>query len=254
VCHSHTHYFDKPDEWKKKYLGSIWDTPVPHVINHVETVLRYGAIEVTKEDTQAIAYKGYSWFLLILIARYTPAFCRQWNDKLWTQTVSRIWLRHDQLGPVKVRFEDLWCMIQGDPLYEWLLAFGIFPIRWRNEYTRDEWMYLTLKLLSFDTENKILTSPDLEKGLAQGTKVYKFLPALYSLFEDGTFTSTILDARLALYKKHIDGVNVSSFRDELLAVAWEPSRVVEWCADFEGELKDEGRRCVKRKVPHVASS
>jgi hypothetical protein len=89
-------------------------------------------------------------------------------------------------------------------------------------------------LLILGDADEILTDPQLTlETLSLARRVD--LSILNSMIDEGEILNLLLAERAALYEKCVRGVGVAAFREELLAVAWEPSRVMDWCADFDGD-------------------
>jgi len=248
TCRHHVTFFDSPG-WIKKFLGHVWHNHVlsfiPH--RHVEYVLSSGAVQVTEEDVAAIEMKGYTWYLYVLLARHVPGLCRSWNTALCEKAQEMIWRRVDSIGPLTLTYADLGHTLSGKSRLlpaELFLCLGFFPQYSRPELSRDSWLTAICLILLLGPGEEILTSPYLESCLemmkGRYAKTFK-LPILESLLEDGSLAKQLLTARADLYEKRIRAVSVSTFREELLAVAWEPSRVLAWCADFDGDAS-----CVKR--------
>ena len=248
TCRHHDTLFDGAG-WIKKFLGHVWHnrelTFIPH--RHVEYVLSSGAVQVTEADVAAIEVKGYTWYLYVLLARHVPGVCRQWNTALCEKAQEMIWRRVDSIGPLTLTYADLGNTLhgqcRGDQSIELFLCLGFFPQYSRPELSRESWLTAICLILLLGPGEEILTSPYLESCLEmmKGRYTRFKLPILESLLQDGSLAKQLLDERAALYEKCIRGVSVSTFRDELLAVTWEPSRVLDWCADFDGDAS-----CVKR--------
>ena len=239
TCQHHQHFFDG-DTWKNKYLGAIWCNRefwrIPH--RHVEYVLSSGAVKITKADVDFIGSIGCTWYLYVLFARHVPELRRSWNPVLCDRAQEMIWRRMDSVGPVTVTYADLGLTIREEYVEEFILCLRYFPVYAKPEPSRDEWLTAVCLLLMVGPGEEILTSPQLEPLLARALELRgRTLPILDSLIADGTLVAQLLEARAALYATRVHSVNVNAFREELLAVAWEPLRVLDWCADFDGEFK-----------------
>ena len=223
-----------------KYLGAIWYNRefwrIPYL--HVEYVLSSGAVKITKADVDFIGPMGCTWYLYVLFARHVPELRRSWNPTLCDRAQEMIWRHIDSIGPVTVTYADLSLTIQEEYADEFMLCLRCFPVYARPEPTRDEWLSAACLILLLGPGEEILSSPRLESVLAGALPQSRgrTLPILESLLADGTLAKQLLEARAALYEKRIRAVNGDSFREELLATAWEPSRLA-WCVDFEGDFK-----------------
>ena len=235
TCRHHQHFFDG-DTWKKKYLGAFWYNrelwQIPH--HHIEHVLSSGAVTITKADVDFISPVGGTSYLYILFARHVPELRRSWNPNLCNRAQEMIWRHIDSIGPVRLTYADLGFTIRGEYAEEFIRCLQRFPIYARPEPSRDEWLSAVCLILMVGPGEEILTSPTLESAILGTYTGYK-LPILEALITDGTLTKQLLDARADLYAKRIRGVNLDAFREELLSVAWHPSRAMDWCIDFEGE-------------------
>ena len=236
TCRHHQHFFDG-DTWKKKYItGSIWHRrevwQIPH--HHIEHVLSSGAVRITKSDVECIESKGCTWYLYVLFARHVPELRRSWNPSLCDKAQEMIWRRIDSIGPVSLTYIDLGLTIRDESAEEFIRCLQRFPVYARPEPSRDEWLSAVCLILIVGPGEEILTSPHLEKVLT-GPFLRCNLPILEAMLIDGTLAKQLLDARADLYAKRIRGVNLDAFREELLSVAWHPSRAMDWCIDFEGE-------------------
>jgi len=236
TCRHHQHFFEG-DTWKKKYItGSIWHRrevwQIPH--HHIEHVLSSGAVEVTQDDIANISTVGSTWYLYILLARHIPHFKTSWNPELLAVAQAMIWRRIDSIGPVTLTYADLGLMIGDEYAEEYIKCLYSFPSQVRPELIREEWLSAACLIRIMGPDYEILTSPHLEKVLT-GSFSIRSLPILESLLTDGTLAKQLLDARADLYAKCVRGINLAAFREELLAVAWHPSRVMDWCMDFDGE-------------------
>ena len=235
TCRHHSHFFDG-DTWKHKYLGPIWYNEIwriPHL--HVEYVLSSGAITVTKEDVDWFTLEGYSWYLFVLLARHVPAARRDWNPLLWEKAQTMIWRRIDSIGPVSLDYADLRATICVPAAKELALCLKRFPsANHRREMSKEDWLTAVKLLLILGDADEILTDPQLTlETLSLARRVD--LSILNSMIDEGEILNLLLTERAAFYEKCIRGVGVAAFREELLAVAWEPSRAVAWCIDFEGD-------------------
>jgi hypothetical protein len=235
TCRHHKHFFDG-DAWKKKYLGSIWNRrelwQIPH--RHIEHVLSSGAVEVTQDDIANISTVGSTWYLYVLLARHVPHFKTSWNPELLAVAQVMIWRRIDSIGPVTLTYADLGLMIGDEYAEEYIKCLYSFPSHARPELICEEWLSAACLLRMMGPGDEILTSPHLEKVLTCPFSM-RSLPILDSLLADGTLAKQLLDARADLYAKCVRGVNLGAFREELLGVAWHPSRAMDWCMDFDGE-------------------
>jgi hypothetical protein len=216
------------------YNRDFWR--IPHL--HVEYVLSSGAVTITKSDVDWIGVEGCAWYLYVLFARHVPELRRIWNPVLCDRAQEMLWRRVDSIGPLNLSYADLRATIQGQDLVnELALCLRKFPTAiYRRELSREEWLSAVKLILLLGDADEILT----DSGLAQETlHVAKRsdLPLLSSLIDDGTLVKLLLDERAALYEKCIRGVNLVAFSEELLAVAWEPSRAIAWCVDFEGDFR-----------------
>ena len=234
TCRHHQHFFDG-DAWMHTYLGPIWYNEiwrVPH--RHVEYVLSSGAVTITKADVDWIGIEGCTWYLFVLLARHVAAARREWNPPLWEKAQSMIWQHIDSIGPVSLNYVDLRATICEPFAQELALCLKKFPRWWTTANSKDWWLTTVKLLLILGDECEILKDPQLETCLSLACSA-ETLPFLKSMIEEGEILNFLLTERAAFYAKCIAGVGVSNFREELLAVAWHPSRVMDWCADFEGD-------------------
>lgn len=233
TCRHHRSFFEGT-RWKEKYLGDIWYREiwqVPHL--HIEYVLSSGAVDVTRADVEGFEPRGCTWYLFVLLARHVPAACRDWNPTLWEKAQTVIWHRIDSIGPVPLDYIDLRQTICQPFAQELALCLKRFPAAThRREMLKEEWLTAVKLLLILGDAEEILTDPQLTAETFQLARRPDLL-CLNSMIDGGEILDLLLTERAALYKKKIAGVNVDAFREELLAVAWEPSRAVAWCFEFD---------------------
>lgn len=222
----------------------------PWVTAWLEELLQCGYVEFTRENLQRLekvctSHVGRSnvAIFLLLMAKYTPGFSREWCPTLWYLGLRRLWKLRQSIGPFVITDEDIASMIcvKGD-MEAWITGMLSYPdmgtIENRNVGWSEVEFYRFLQHLTHIPKYKLwyeewilsefpsADSPLWEKALSP--VVRRFLQSeefhRWRAFEKKEWYS---------WCERI----LQPIKEELIVASWEPSRVVDWCVDNEDRAR-----------------
>lgn len=227
TCKVHEKYFDT-FQLTKGLVESLefW----PGISEFLKEAFQLELICV-KEDFIAslTAHSKYSYFYL-LAARFSAGF-KPWNQSLYQKTFRLMWAWMGRIGPVQITYADLLDLAAIDPVpgfYTMVYSRGDRQLTWLTAAelcTKEQWFEAVYHA----------DKATHETHLTQSRASFIPIPAF-----EAEYPIWLSKAKEAYY------ANIQArlpYKEELVAVAWNPERFIDWC--LNGEVKE---RLKKLKV------
>ena len=240
ACNSHKNHFNRElvSKWIKKKLIKDLEFHPAHRI-YIESALKLGLVQVTKEDIISIPqHSSYTYFIL-LCARHTD-FALEWNPKLSSKVLRTLWKRVGSIGPVVISYEDIFTMFRTNIVsgfYGSLLAYPHSNVEIPNWFEFFELSACTQwfqEVIHYSYNMKVVDEVIAHlKKLHYDNKDEKHEKhskhTLLHIFESGEYMEWFLNKKRQYYASL--ECRIEPIKEELLALTWTPERVIEWCMD-----------------------
>ena len=236
TCLKHSLYFDQfsINDWKHslKYLEVC-----PRTKTHIENVMSIGIVQIPKEFVESLANcRNYTYFIL-LCARWLEGFSYTWNEPLFNTALKKLWLWSSSIGPVVIKHDDILTMIRGNVKELFYKSFILYPHSLEFPYTKEHWSEYVKECAKADWFAPIFHLDTHETKIQECIEFLdkKNLNPILLAFLRDNFPIVYENAKKKYYKKICS--YSSPFKEQILEMAWEPSRMSAWCLD-----EDEKRR------------
>jgi len=223
TCQTHTNYFDN-FKMSKELVESLefW----PGISHFFKEAFELELICVKEDFIASLAnHSKYAYFYL-LAARFSAGF-KPWNQPLYKKTFRLMWVWMGSIGPVQITYADLLDLAAIDPLpgfYTMIYSRGNRDLSWQTaaELCAKETWFEDLYHVDADTHKRAHTLI---------TQSREFIPN--PAFE-AEYNDWLIKVRQIYY------ANIQAripYKEELVAVAWGPERVIDWCLDWEDKSR-----------------
>ena len=221
TCKVHATYFDT-FTFTKELVESLefW----PGISQFFKEAFELELVCVKEEFVAGLAnHSKYSYFYL-LAARFSQGF-KPWNQPLYKKTFRLMWIWMGRIGPVQITYADLLDLAAIDPVpgfYMLIYSRGSREISWRTaaELCAKETWFEAVYHADADTHKTAHT-------LTQSNE-FIHLPAFEAEYE------WLIEAKEIYYANICARI---PYKEELVARAWEPERVLAWCVDWEDKSR-----------------
>lgn len=231
VCKAHEHFFDT-FKLREDLAENLEYDRCTHIF--LRDAIREGLVCVKEFIESLPPLPIYSYFYLVC-ANNTKGFKSSWNPALHKQTYDYVWSHFNSSGAVWIHSKHLFLLAALDGprgFYEMLVAFGrgdrpCQPI-WLEFFDEAAKQDFFQEMYHLDTsihENHLTQSIETLKNSPKGVTLSRILELLFM-----RWFKAKKRRRYAYLQRRL------LFKEDLLEVAWEPSRM-EWWLDEEQKTR-----------------
>ena len=222
TCQAHATYFDT-FTFTKELVECLefW----PGISQFFKEAFELELVCVKEEFIASLAnHSKYSYFYL-LAARFSQGF-KPWNQPLYKKTFKLMWVWMGRIGPVQITYADLLDMAAIDPVPGFSMLIYTRSSRELSWRTAAE---LCAKEKWFE-EVYHADQATLERTHTL-TQSNDFAPLRAFEAEGQGWLTEAKQSYYAIINSRIP------YKEELLATAWAPERVLDWCVDWEDKSR-----------------
>lgn len=237
TCHRHTTFFDTFQPTEELIEDLEYSTCLRIFFREA---LREGLICVKGLIESLPALSCYSYFYLVCVNN-CKGFQSSWNPGLHTETYRMVWERLHSAGPVFITYKHLFLLASLDGVAGIYEMLSLFP---QNSILGEPWFTFMDRLMKTEFFEQMFHADDtVHEAYIERTikKLKQNTTTLLTILESGMFIKWMKNKKERKYSYMRN--KISPFKDELIEVAWEPSRI-RWIMD-EGQkarLKSEKHR------------
>jgi hypothetical protein len=231
VCKKHEHFFDS-FQLTEELVENLEYYPGLHIF--LRDAIREGLVCVKEFIVSLPPLSIYAYFYLVCVNN-AKVFNSSWNPALHKATYDYVWYRYNSSGAVWIHSKHLFLLAALDGpkgFYEMLVAFGkgerpTQPI-WLDFFDHTAKQDFFQEMYHVDMslhENYLTQTIDSLKNSPKGLTLSRILDEFFMNW----FTRTKRRRYAYLERRLI-------FKEELLEVAWEPSRMA-WYLDEEQKTR-----------------
>jgi hypothetical protein len=228
VCRHHRDYFMYFDMTKICLVNLEFNSILR---NHVKNALKRGIITPSKEFVKKMHQKPYHSYAMILFAKYSQpyGFDYRWNIPLLDLSIRNLWRWSGAIGPITVTISDLVDIISADPNELFYKAIYLYPYR-TFQYTPSHWKNFFTECFEREWFTPVLhVSEDHDRKIEAVCKVLEDKEVDTS-FLRVSYKEWFADEKVR-YFKMIQSIVPHDVKEEIIEVAWNPDRMVDWCLD-----------------------
>jgi len=176
--------------------------------------------------------RRFTYFYLICANNY-KGFSSSWNRELHKEAYKMVWERMNSIGPIFITYRHLYALVKLEPVKEFYEMLKMFP--YGRHALHEPWIKFFDRMAKIDFfEPMFHVDEEIHRtNIRQVLEVLDKNPftqsyVLRTILESGLFMRWLQAKKRCRY----DALQkrISPFWNELMEVAWEPSRVV-WCMD-----------------------